>query len=525
MNHVILASLAFVASTAASAAFAKEPCPYSSREAWQRTVPEKYQRRAEYAFVESDPALPNVLLIGDSISMSYTVGVRERLAGIANVYRAPDNCRSTRQTLAELETYLGDIQWDVIHFNWGIHDVTHVDASGKVAPPPLGKRQVQPDEYRDNFRSLIRRLQKTGAKLIWASTTPIGRKTDARGFRRDSDVMAYNAAAAELLKAEKVATNGLYALIKPRAEQLLSDGVHFNAKGVRVLAEAVAIAIRNTLGDDERSSVRWTGGAKSASWNDPGNWDIGVPDKHDVVIFENEGAGQSIRIDGVFEIGRLELRFANKTDRLALTGSGKLVIHGAETGIRNKYSAGFIQTGVLDFGPKLHMEIRNQRFIAGNKDGTVVIRSNRVRAGRRSPSSNRYPSDGEHLKIAITDRGRFELRTPHWEPGMSLDMSAGHTEGAKVFDFALKDGEQGVTFIRLKEHDGDPVEIHGFDDDDFFRFRADPFTSCDEGKEFRINAVKFVGWPDDGKASVERNGDYWHLKPAAAALPDMPRWR
>jgi len=203
MNHVILASLAFVASTAASAAFAKEPCPYSSREAWQRTVPEKYQRRAEYAFVESDPALPNVLLIGDSISMSYTVGVRERLAGIANVYRAPDNCRSTRQTLAELETYLGDIQWDVIHFNWGIHDVTHVDASGKVAPPPLGKRQVQPDEYRDNFRSLIRRLQKTGAKLIWASTTPIGRKTDARGFRRDSDVMAYNAAAAELLKAER----------------------------------------------------------------------------------------------------------------------------------------------------------------------------------------------------------------------------------------------------------------------------------------------------------------------------------
>ena len=77
-----------------------------------------------------------------------------------------------------------------------------------------------------------------------------------------------------------------------------------------------------------------------------------------------------------------------------------------------------------------------------------------------------------------------------------------------------------MTFIRLKEHDGDPVEIHGFDDDDFLRFRADPFKSCDKGKEFRINAVKFVGWPDDGKASVEQRGEYWYLKPATASLSE-----
>jgi len=102
---------------------------------------------------------------------------------------------------------------------------------------------------------------------------------------------------------------------------------------------------------------------------------------------------------------------------------------------------------------------------------------------------------------------------------MSLDMSASHTEGPKVFDFALKDAPQGVTFIRLKEHDGDAVEIRGFEEDDFFRFRADPFKSCDKGKEFRIDAVKFVGWPDNGKAAVERRGEYWYLKPATAGLP------
>ena len=126
---------------------------------------------------------------------------------------------------------------------------------------------------------------------------------------------------------------------------------------------------------------------------------------------------------------------------------------------------------------------------------------------------------GENLKLGITDRGRILLMTEHWEPGMSLDMSASHTKGPKVFDFGLNGVQQGMTFIRLKEHDGDPIEIPGFSEVDFFRFRADPLKSCDQGKEFRIDTVKFVGWPDKGKASIQQRGEYWYLKPASAALP------
>ena len=270
---------------------------------------------------------------------------------------------------------------------------------------------------------------------------------------------------------------------------------------------------------DKRVTVHWTGNAKTANWNDSGNWDLGVPDQHDVVIFDERAAGQSIHIDDDVRIGRVELRLEDKTDRLTLTGSGMLAIYGAEY-LRNKYSTALIQTGILDLGPELHVEIRNQRFVAGNQDGTIVIRSNQVRAGKQEPTSNSYKSDGEHLKLSITDRGSIQLMTEHWEPGMSLDMSASHTEGPKVFDFALEDARQGVTFIRLKEHDGDPVEIHGFDDADFLRFRANPFKSCDKGKEFRIDAVKFIGWPNNGMAAIEQRGAYWYLKPATASLPN-----
>ena len=43
----------------------------------------------------------------------------------------------------------------------------------------------------------------------------------------------------------------------------------------------------------------------------------------------------------------------------------------------------------------------------------------------------------------------------------------------------------------------------------------------DKSKEFCIDAVKFIGWPDDGKASIEQRGEYWYLKPATASLPEV----
>ena len=46
----------------------------------------------DWGFVQDDPALPRVLLIGDSISHMYTASVRRLLKGKANVHRAPARC-------------------------------------------------------------------------------------------------------------------------------------------------------------------------------------------------------------------------------------------------------------------------------------------------------------------------------------------------------------------------------------------------------------------------------------------------
>ena len=73
-------------------------------------------------FVADDPKLPRVLLIGDSVSRGYTQAARKALAGKANVHRAPANCGPTASGVKNLEVWLGDGKWDVIHFNFGIHD-------------------------------------------------------------------------------------------------------------------------------------------------------------------------------------------------------------------------------------------------------------------------------------------------------------------------------------------------------------------------------------------------------------------
>src|SRR5687768_404471 len=73
--------------------------------------------------INDQPGLPRVLLIGDSVSVCYTLATREELKGEANVHRIPENAGHTGKSLARIDGWLGNGKWDVIHFNWGLHDL------------------------------------------------------------------------------------------------------------------------------------------------------------------------------------------------------------------------------------------------------------------------------------------------------------------------------------------------------------------------------------------------------------------
>jgi len=211
---------------------------------------------AAYVPVTDDPRLPRVLLIGDSVSIAYTLDVRRELAGVANVHRIPANGGSTRTALGPhgLDRWLDGTKWDVIHFNFGLHDLsyrfpddTDRDAAGNYATPRNGGRpNVPPERYAEDLRTVVRRLKQTGARLVFATTTPVP-ESDAGKYVRGSEE-PYNRIARALMAAEGVAVNDLWAAAAPRiAELQIPRNVHFHARGSAELAKRVAAAIRAEL--------------------------------------------------------------------------------------------------------------------------------------------------------------------------------------------------------------------------------------------------------------------------------------
>src|SRR5690606_22154370 len=132
--------------------------------------------------IEPDPSLPNVLILGDSISIGYTLQVRQALAGKANVFRPhtadgtkAENCSGTTKGVKAIDRWLGDRKWDVIHFNWGLHDLKHVTEPGgnKVSSKASDPLQATVEQYAKNLEQIVKKLEATDATLIFATTTPV----------------------------------------------------------------------------------------------------------------------------------------------------------------------------------------------------------------------------------------------------------------------------------------------------------------------------------------------------------------
>ncbi len=203
-----------------------------------------------------DPRLPDVLLLGDSISIGYTLDVRALLQGKANVYRplnpdgkGPENCSGTTKGVQSLDRWLGERKWAVIHFNFGLHDLKHVARPGEDAATskPGDPRQADLKQYAKNMKVLVKKLKATGARLVFATTTPVAPGTDSP-LREPEVPPQYNQAALKIMKAAKIRINDLYSFCAPQLARLqLPRNVHFTPAGYRALAGQVAGIIGEEL--------------------------------------------------------------------------------------------------------------------------------------------------------------------------------------------------------------------------------------------------------------------------------------
>lgn len=191
----------------------------------------------------NDDKVKNVLIIGDSISIGYTPFVQKTLAPEVYLEHNAGNGGSTVRGVESVEKWIGNRQWDVILFNFGLHDLVHKDSLNKY--DVNGKVAVTLDEYRKNLEVIVAKMRETTATLIFITTTEV--PVNSAG-RKVGDPAKYNAVALDVMKKNGVEVIDLYTLSLTVHPQNSKPGnVHYTDKGYELLAEPLVRAINAAI--------------------------------------------------------------------------------------------------------------------------------------------------------------------------------------------------------------------------------------------------------------------------------------
>lgn len=177
-----------------------------------------------------ESGLPRVLLVGDSITRAYYKDVEDHLKGKAYVARlATSAALGDPALIMQLRTFLSEAKFDVVHFNIGMHGWAYSE-----------------EDYRKHLPELLKVIRQgaPGARLIWASTTPV--REDREPGPRNARIEARNKIAQEYFTREHVPIDDLHMLMTPHSG-LHTDDVHFNKEGAALQARQVAGEIEKLL--------------------------------------------------------------------------------------------------------------------------------------------------------------------------------------------------------------------------------------------------------------------------------------
>ena len=231
----------------------------------------------------ADGSLPDVFIIGDSISLGYTPVVQKMMAGKVNVTRPPTNCGSSYHYLVPkapgekrpMEEWVGDRHYKVITVNFGIWDnhynvkvrpnakpeavlatkrsvnlwsiknaTKQVQEKGEEVNPitvSLMSRQQYEirtpiKEYEANLRTILGFLKGHADKVVFCLTTPVPEWLACDGFGR---IRVYNEMAAAVCAEMGVDVVDLYSVAERNSGTYSRDGVHFKPEGYQLLAAEV----------------------------------------------------------------------------------------------------------------------------------------------------------------------------------------------------------------------------------------------------------------------------------------------
>jgi hypothetical protein len=184
----------------------------------------------------TDPKLPRVLLIGDSILNGYLPYAVKALVGKANVDAWVNPYHQSDDFNRRLAQALENGPYDVVHINTGLHGWQ----PGRIKEgtfEPLTKAMIE-----------VIRQKCPDVKIIWASSTPIMIKGKHElDPELNPIIVEHNRMAAKVMAEMNVQVDDLYDLTVKRLDLAKGDQFHWTNPGSKLIAEAVAEAVGQAL--------------------------------------------------------------------------------------------------------------------------------------------------------------------------------------------------------------------------------------------------------------------------------------
>ncbi len=197
------------------------------------SIPEEIEWTWEVRPPHPNANLPNVLLLGDSISRNYFPEVTKDLDGIANVYLyATSTSVGDPRLPKQIEGFavMEHVSFRVVHFNNGMHGWNYAETQYKAAFPAL-------------LHSVRRLTGKNGA-LVWATITPV--QDHAFNGATNARVDARNTISLAIVQGAHIPIDDQHALMM-KHQDLYEDTVHFGPAGAAIMGDQAAETIRTEL--------------------------------------------------------------------------------------------------------------------------------------------------------------------------------------------------------------------------------------------------------------------------------------
>ena len=178
--------------------------------------------------------MKKIILLGDSIRLSYGSRVSELLGSDFAVWGPDDNCRFASYTLRLLYDYREQLKdADLIHFNCGLWDMCDLFGDGPFTPMEV---------YVEQMVRIAKILKTYAPVVVFAATTPPSPKMWGHDLDR---VRAYNAAAMAALEPLGILFDDLFTPVAEDIDRMISeDYLHASPYGVEVLANRVADCVK-----------------------------------------------------------------------------------------------------------------------------------------------------------------------------------------------------------------------------------------------------------------------------------------